>query len=123
MTRTTFAFLFAGVMLNAVAQLALKAATRTTGALTLRAETLGPTFLALASQPYVWLGLACYGVSVLVWIIALSRVDVSIAYPMLSLGYIVTAVAAWLLFGEALGLQRVAAIAVIIIGVYLLARA
>jgi multidrug transporter EmrE-like cation transporter len=123
MTRATFVLLLTGVMLNAVAQLALKAATRATGVLTLRAETLGPTLAALAAQPYVWLGLACYGVSVLVWIIALSRVDVSIAYPMLSLGYIATAIAAWALFGEPLSLQRVGAIVVIIIGVYLLARA
>ncbi len=39
-------------------------------------------------------GLACYVVSVVVWILALSRVDVSVAYPMLSIGYVVNAVAA-----------------------------
>ncbi|MGZ5150883.1 MAG: SMR family transporter, partial [Burkholderiales bacterium] len=65
-------------------------------------------------------GIACYVVSVVVWVLALSRVDVSIAYPMLSIGYVVNAVAAWALFGEALTPMRVAGIIVIIFGVYLL---
>jgi multidrug transporter EmrE-like cation transporter len=55
--------------------------------------------------------------SVVLWIIALSRVDVSVAYPMLSLGYVVTAIGAWYLFGEALSLQRLLAIFVILVGV------
>ena len=50
----------------------------------------------------LWLGLACYGISVVLWLGALSRVPVSIAYPMLSIGYVVNAFAAALLFGEAL---------------------
>jgi drug/metabolite transporter (DMT)-like permease len=55
--------------------------------------------------------------SVGVWIIGLSRVDVTIAYPMLSLGYVVTAIGAWYLLGEAMSLQRLLAIGVIIVGV------
>ena len=61
-------------------------------------------------------------VSVVVWIMALSRVQVSIAYPMLSIGYVVNAVAAWFLFGEALTVQRLVGIGFIVIGVFLVAR-
>jgi len=61
-------------------------------------------------------------VSVVFWILALSRVDVSIAYPMLSIGYIVTAMAGWLLFAESLSVTRVAGIFIIIAGVWLVAR-
>jgi multidrug transporter EmrE-like cation transporter len=57
-----------------------------------------------------------------VWILALSRVEVSIAYPMLSIGYVVNAIAAWMLFGEDLNMARVAGIGVIIVGVWLVAR-
>jgi len=57
-----------------------------------------------------------------VWIMALSRVEVSIAYPMLSIGYVVNALAAWYLFGEALGAMRLTGIGFIIVGVYLVAR-
>jgi multidrug transporter EmrE-like cation transporter len=65
---------------------------------------------------------ALYVVSVVFWILALSRVDVSIAYPMLSIGYIVSALAGWLLFSEAVSPARVAGIVVIIVGVWLVAR-
>lgn len=122
MNRTAFAYLFTGVMLNAIAQLALKAATNRLGTVSLAIDTLVPTGLRLAGQPFIWLGLACYGISVLVWIAGLSRVDVSLAYPFLSLGYVVNAFAAWYLFAENLNAQRLIAIAVIIVGVWLLAR-
>jgi multidrug transporter EmrE-like cation transporter len=49
-------------------------------------------------------------------------VDVSIAYPMLSLGYVVNAFAAWYLFGEVLSAQRLIGIGVILVGVVLVAR-
>ncbi|HEX7418092.1 MAG TPA: SMR family transporter, partial [Steroidobacteraceae bacterium] len=74
------------------------------------------------TQPLIWLGLVCYAVSVLVWIVTLSRVDVSLAYPFLSLGYVVNALAAYYLFGENLNAQRLIAIAVICVGVYVLAK-
>jgi multidrug transporter EmrE-like cation transporter len=66
--------------------------------------------------------LVCYAVSVVVWILALARVEVSVAYPMLSIGYVVNALAAWLLFAEALTPARMAGIGVIIAGVWLVAR-
>jgi multidrug transporter EmrE-like cation transporter len=81
-----------------------------------------PVTQQLMLEPALWLGLFCYGISVIIWILALSRVDVSIAYPMLSIGYIVNALFAWLLFGEALTLERLVGIGVIIVGVYILAR-
>jgi multidrug transporter EmrE-like cation transporter len=61
-------------------------------------------------------------VSVVVWIMALSRVEVSIAYPMLSLGYVVNAVAAHYLFGESVSALRAGGIFVIIVGVVMVAR-
>jgi multidrug transporter EmrE-like cation transporter len=122
MNRVAFGYLFTGVMLNAVAQLALKAATNRLGTVSLVLDTLLPTALRVASQPFIWLGLGCYAVSVAVWIAALSRVPVSLAYPFLSLGYVVNAFAAWYLFGESLNAQKLVAVGVIILGVWLLAR-
>ena len=57
-----------------------------------------------------------------VWIVALSRVEVSIAYPMLSIGYVVNALLAWWLFGEDVNAQRWLGIGVIVVGVVLVAR-
>ena len=122
MTLTTFFFLLTGVLLNAGAQLLLKAGVKPLGALGVEASTLLSTVGRVLTQWPILLGLACYVVSVGVWLIALSRVEVSLAYPMLSLGYVVNAVAAYWLFGEALGPMRCAGIAIILVGVYVVAR-
>ena len=61
--------------------------------------------------------------SVVIWIVALSRVEVSIAYPMLSIGYVVNALLAWWLFGEDVNAQRWLGIGVIILGVIIISRA
>ncbi|HEV7619517.1 MAG TPA: EamA family transporter [Burkholderiaceae bacterium] len=122
MNLTTFGFIFTGICLNALAQLLLKAGTNAVGAIHLTAENWFSTGLKLATQVPIMAGLACYVISVLVWIIGLSRVDVTIAYPMLSLGYIINAIGAWYFLGEMVSTQRLLAIGVIIVGVVLLAR-
>jgi drug/metabolite transporter (DMT)-like permease len=122
MNITTFGFIFVGICLNAVAQLLLKAGTNAVGAIHLTAENWFATGLKLATQLPILGGLTCYVISVGVWIIGLSRVDVTIAYPLLSLGYIINAIGAWYFLGEVMSAQRVLAIAVIIIGVALLTR-
>jgi multidrug transporter EmrE-like cation transporter len=111
MSLASFAIILVGVLLNAAAQLLLKAGTN--------AMPLG---LRLAIEPHILGGLACYVISVVVWVIALSRVPVSIAYPMLSIGYVVNAVAAWYLLGETLTPMRLTGIGIIIAGVFLVAR-
>ena len=122
MTRHTFVMIVFGVLLNAVAQLLLKAGTRVLGVIDVRADALANSALGVATQPYILAGLTCYVLSVAIWIAALSRVEVSVAYPMLSLGYIVNALAAWALFGEALTPAKMAGILVILVGVVILAR-
>ncbi|MBI1772110.1 MAG: EamA family transporter [Burkholderiales bacterium] len=122
MNINTFGFIFTGIMLNAVAQLLLKAGTNAVGAIHLTAENWFSIGIKLATQLPIIGGLTCYVISVVVWIIGLSRVDVSIAYPLLSLGYIVNAIGAWYLLGEVISIQRMVAIGVIIIGVALLVK-
>jgi len=123
MSLSTFAFIISGVLLNAMAQLLLKAGTNALGgAIHLTMDNWFQTGLKLATQLPILGGLACYAVSLVVWIIGLSRTDVTIAYPMLSLGYVVSALGAWLFLGETVSLQRLAAIGIIMIGVALLAR-
>lgn len=122
MNPTTFGFIFTGICLNALAQLLLKAGTNAVGAIHLTAENWLSTGMKLATQLPIIGGLLCYVISVVVWIIGLSRVDVTIAYPMLSVGYIINAIGAWYFLGEAISAQRMLAIAIIIVGVALLAR-
>lgn len=122
MTGASFALILVGVLLNAAAQLLLKAGTNAVGSFAYSADNLFPVGWKLATQPFIAAGLACYVVSVVVWILALSRTEVSVAYPMLSIGYVLNALAAWYLFGEAVTPQRLAGIGIIILGVFVVAR-
>jgi|SRR5882672_441648 len=124
MTPITWMLLLGGVLLNAAAQLLLKAATRTSGVLLSDSGSISwPAANELLRTVPLWTGLACYGVSVILWLGALSRVPVSVAYPMLSIGYVVNAFAAALLFGEALTVAKMSGILLICVGVIVLARA
>lgn len=123
MTLSTFAFIISGVLLNAFAQLLLKAGTNSLGgAIHVTAQNWFATGIKVFTQLPILAGLACYVISLVVWIIGLSRTDVTIAYPMLSLGYVVSAAGAWMFLGETVSLQRLLAIGVIMVGVALLAR-
>ena len=114
--------LLLGVLLNALAQLGLKSATAASGAIALERNSLVSAAKTFLGMPVFWAALAAYGLSVIVWVIGLSRVPVSQAYPLLSLGYVLTALGAWALLGETLSVQRIFGIAVIIGGVFLVSR-
>ena len=87
-----------------------------------RTLTSATAAMQVALEPHVVGGVACYVVSLVVWLIGLSRVEVSIAYPMLSIGYVVNALAAWYLFGESLTAQKLVGIGFIVVGVVLVGR-
>jgi drug/metabolite transporter (DMT)-like permease len=122
MSATAFAFLFSGVLLNAVAQLLLKAGTNALGVITFTRDNWPSLATRMAFEPHFIGGAACYVLSLVVWIIGLSRVPVSVAYPMLSLGYVLNAIGAHYLLGETLNAGRIGGVGLIIIGVWLVAR-
>lgn len=111
-----------GVMLNAAAQLFLKEGMRRIGHFDFVWANIVPIGLMVAGNLFVLAGLACYVVSVGVWLLVLSRVEVSFAYPLLSVGYIVNAVAGYYLFQENLSLTRMTGILIICVGVYFITR-
>jgi multidrug transporter EmrE-like cation transporter len=122
MNAISFGLVLTGVLLNAAAQLLLKAGTNAVGHFEFHLDNLVPVGLKLALEPHILGGMACYAISVVVWILALSRVPVSIAYPMLSIGYVINAFVAWQWFGEALAAQKLLGIGFIVVGVFLVAR-
>lgn len=122
MNAASFTFIMAGVLLNAAAQLLLKAGTNAIGRFEFSAANIVPVGIKLALEPHILGGVFCYVVSLIVWIMGLSRVEVSIAYPMLSIGYVINALAAWYLFGESLTAQKAVGIGFIVLGVFLVAR-
>ena len=76
--------------------------------------------IGVLTQPFILAGIFCYIASMGIWLAVLSRLPVSVAYPMLSLGYVVTAIFGFFLFGEQLGWLKILAILIIILGVVLL---
>ena len=122
MTFTAFSLILAGVLLNSAAQLMLKAGARALGTVALNGASLFAAGWNAATQPWIVLGLCCYVVSAGLWILALTRVDVTVAYPMLSMGYVIAALLAWQFFGEALTASRILGISIILVGVVILGR-
>lgn len=123
MTWATFSLIFTGVLLNSAAQLMLKAGARAMGTVTIgTGSSLFAAGWNAATQPWIVLGLCCYFVSAGLWVLALTRVDVTVAYPMLSMGYVIAALLAWHFFGEALTASRILGIAIILVGVVVLGR-
>lgn len=76
----------------------------------------------ILTQNYVWVGLSLYGISTIFWLVALSKLDLSYMYPMISLGYILTTIFAYGFLHENIGLYRWTGILLIIGGVILIVR-
>ncbi len=111
MSILSFFYISVAVVLGTAAQLFLKAGTNAT-----------PVGLGLVLEPRILAGVACYAVSLVVYVLALSKTPVSIAYPMVSLGFALNALLAWWLLGESVTPMRMAGIGIIIVGVVLVAR-
>ncbi|OGP71855.1 MAG: 4-amino-4-deoxy-L-arabinose transferase [Deltaproteobacteria bacterium RBG_13_60_28] len=116
------ALIFLDVVLNVAGQLSLKYGMSQFGNFSISLSTLPPIFLRAATNPNILLGLVCYGLGFMVWLIVLAKAEVSYAYPLISLGYVFTAILARVLFGEAVSFTRMAGILVTCLGVFLVAR-
>lgn len=117
-----FILIILTVLLNTAAQIALKAGMMQIGTFSFSWENLLPITLKVATSPWIIVGMAIYIGSVSLWLMVLSRIPVSIAYPMASIGYITSAIAAYYLWGENLTITRIIGILIILIGVYLVAK-
>ncbi len=85
-------------------------------------EVISPILLQVIASPFIILGCACYVLSMVLCLAILSKVQVSVAYPIGSLGYVLGAFAASYLLGEHLTPAQWLGISIIIIGVFLLVR-
>lgn len=114
-----FLLMFSSVFLCSLAQLLVKKGMSVVGECSLSLSQLWNLVLAVFTNIYLFLGMFCYGVSVLIWMIVLSRVPVSVAYPFSSIGFIVTMILGYFLFNELITFNKVMGIGFICLGVYL----
>lgn len=118
---TMIPFILFTVLTNAAAQLLLKQGMLSLGAFE-GAPTLLHKLFAVALSPWIMLGMFTFVISMASHLYVLSKVELSFAYPFLSLAYVVVAVSAWLIFGENLSTIRVLGIALICVGTVLIAQ-
>ncbi len=111
--------LIIGIFLGVIAQLSLKHGMNQVQIDSFRALKLFDLLRRLAFNLFIVLGFVCYGLSLLLWLIILSTLDLSYAYPMASSGYFFVALASYFIFKEKISWQRWVAIGIIMLGVVL----
>ncbi len=116
------AFILFTVLTNAAAQLMLKQGMMTMGPLNFTAETAVSRIFQIVFNPWVFAGLATFVISMASHLFVLSKVELSFAYPFLSLAYVAVAVFAYFVFHEDLNAWRIAGIAFICVGTVLIAQ-
>lgn len=122
MNYTMFILILFNVLLNTTAQVTLKMGMDKIGAFDFNWQNLLPISSKVISSPWIISGMLIYVGSVTIWLIVLSRIPVSVAYPIASLGYVTSTIAAYYLCGETITLSKTLGIIIILIGVYLVAK-
>ncbi|BFH64990.1 MULTISPECIES: EamA family transporter [Paenibacillus] len=82
----------------------------------------GLHWIKMLSSVHIWSGLFLYGLATLLWFAVLSRLPLSVAYPLQSLAYVLALIPAVFLFHETINATKVIGVAVIIVGAYLIVK-
>ena len=115
-------YILISVLGGAIGQILLKRGMGSLGPLTLSPSQIWSVLWRMITNPYVVIGLGIYVLSTVFWLAALSRVDLSFAYPFASLSYIIMLIASWSLFKEEITLLRLIGTLVIGVGVLIISR-
>jgi len=122
MTFTVLSLILLTVLLSAVAQLTLKLGVTSMNLEAALQSGLVQAGLAAAGSPFVWLGLIIYGFSVALWLWVLSKVDLSVAYPFVGLGFVVTMLFGMFFLQESVTPTRAIGTFCIVVGCVLVGR-
>jgi multidrug transporter EmrE-like cation transporter len=120
-TIISIVLLLVSVAFATAGQLTLKSAMETIGRIgTAQVSDAGQTIMRAAKEPRLWIGLILFGVSALFWLVVLSRVDLSLAYPFVGVSYIVVVALARFMFHEQVPALRWLGVTVIAVGIALI---
>jgi len=109
------------VSLNACAQLLMRKGMLSIGEISID-HSLFKVFPQMMTNIFLWLSLFCYGISIITWIIVLSKTEVSFAYSFSSLGYIFVMVMSMFVLKEHISAMRIIGVGIICFGIILVAR-
>jgi drug/metabolite transporter (DMT)-like permease len=119
---SSIGYILIAVLAAAAAEVLLKKGMQSVGALTLTLHHLPGILWRVGTCPHVVIGLVLYGCGMVFWLVALSRVDLSYAYPFASVSYVGVLAASWFLFDEHIALRRLLGTAVVGLGVFLISQ-
>lgn len=109
--------LLLSVALGALAQVLLKLGVAQGG------YTLSlPYILGILTRPQILFGISCFVVSFFLWLRVLAVYELSYAYPLVSLGYVLVTLSSWLFLGESLPPSRIVGLVFILLGIILVGR-
>lgn len=108
------------VCLTALAQVLLKMGMSSSAIQQAMASDMRSIFWLALSSPLIWSGMLCFGASAGLWLLVLGKLEVSMAYPLISLGVVLTTVAGIFILGESVSIYKVLGVALIITGVLIL---
>lgn len=118
-----FQLLLVSVTFNVTANILLKKGVLAFGGISGTRAGLIPELLRAATTPYLWIGLALYGLSFLIWLRVLSFNDLSRAYPIFAtVVFLLTTLGSIKFLNEEVSLTRIVGIIVMLIGIYIVAR-
>jgi drug/metabolite transporter (DMT)-like permease len=115
-----FLLILVSVMLGSTGQFLFKKGMQAFGQVTV--TDIWAQLVKILLIPYIPLGFLCFGVSSILWLVVVSKMELSYAYPMVSLGYLIVVLASWLFLGEHLSLLRIVGVALICVGVALVSK-
>ncbi|MCB0156247.1 MAG: EamA family transporter [Anaerolineae bacterium] len=117
---STFILGLVAIMLLSAGQTSLKFGLNAIDGVSLADGLAG--ILKLFQTPWIFVGFACYGLSSILWLDVLSKLDFSLAFPMVGLTYVFTLLIGRFFFGEVFGWERIVGVALILSGVFFLVR-
>lgn len=112
--------ILSSVFFTSIAQIFIRQGMIRFGDVSISFNHIGKMIINIFSNIYLFAGIVCFGASVILWMITLSKVNVSIAYPFTSLGYVLVAILSYFIFNEPLTVQKIIGILIICLGVVVL---
>lgn len=117
------AVILLSILMSSTAHVVLKKGMMVHADTATSSDHLASQLWAVAFNPWVIGGMFLHVGALVVWLYALSRVDISFAYPFLAFGYVLVSLAAWLWLDEHIGTTKILAMVIIVFGIVILSRA
>jgi len=117
-----YVLLVIDVLFAVTGQVMLKKSVSLQGEVAFSLRSLFAFFINLLKDWHFWVALVCYGAAFLLWLIVLSRLKLSLAYPFTSLMYVLVLAASWYFFDERITPSHLIGAGLILAGILFITR-